>query len=124
MTLQLKPGHNLNDEEVARLEALLALEYPDEDLEIIVEDAPAAEEKPPAASANVLQRLVVLVITGMAGVYLVNPTAGVLELIPDVVPVLGNLDEATALALLISGLGYFGVNVGWLTTIFHGLQRK
>ena len=25
MTLQLKPGHNLNDEEVARLEALLAL---------------------------------------------------------------------------------------------------
>lgn len=123
MTLQLKPGHNLNDEEIARLEALLALEYPDDDIEIIVEDSPAAEA-PPAASANLLQKLIVLVITGVAGLYLINPGAGVLELIPDVVPVLGNLDEATALALLVSGLGYFGVKVGWLTTIFHGLRRR
>lgn len=34
-------------------------------------------------------------------VYLINPTAGVLELIPDVMPVVGNLDEAGATALVI-----------------------
>ena len=37
----------------------------------------------------------------MAGVYLLNPTAGVLELLPDNLPVLGNLDEGAAAALLI-----------------------
>ena len=40
--------------------------------------------------------------------YLLNPTAGVLEFIPDVLPVIGNLDEATATAGLLyslSGLG-------------------
>ena len=36
----------------------------------------------------------------VGGVYLVNPTAGVLELIPDNLPVLGNLDETGAAFLL------------------------
>lgn len=34
-------------------------------------------------------------------VYLVNPTAGVLEFIPDNIPFLGNLDEAGATTMLI-----------------------
>ena len=40
--------------------------------------------------------------------YLLNPTAGVFEFIPDVLPIIGNLDEATATAGLLyalSGLG-------------------
>jgi hypothetical protein len=36
----------------------------------------------------------------VGGVYLVNPTAGVLELIPDNFPIVGNLDEAAAAFLL------------------------
>jgi hypothetical protein len=36
----------------------------------------------------------------VSGVYLFNPTAGLLELIPDNLPVVGNLDEATAAFLL------------------------
>lgn len=40
--------------------------------------------------------------------YLLNPTAGLFELIPDVVPFVGNLDEATASMLLLSALRYFG----------------
>ncbi len=48
----------------------------------------------------------------VSGIYLLNPTAGVFELIPDNIPVIGNLDEAAAVAILISCLAYFGVDIG------------
>ena len=47
-------------------------------------------------------------------IYLVNPTAGMVELIPDVVPFIGNLDEATATALLLGCLSYFGIELPFL----------
>ncbi|MEM9281106.1 MAG: hypothetical protein AAGA96_04710 [Verrucomicrobiota bacterium] len=47
-----------------------------------------------------------------SAIYLFNPTAGFLEFIPDNIPVIGNLDEAAAAALLISCLAYFGVDLG------------
>lgn len=34
-------------------------------------------------------------------VYIINPTAGVLEFIPDNIPLVGNLDEAGATAMLL-----------------------
>lgn len=40
-------------------------------------------------------------LTGLIGlIYLLNPTAGLIELIPDNLPLIGNLDEGVA-ALLI-----------------------
>jgi uncharacterized membrane protein YkvA (DUF1232 family) len=36
--------------------------------------------------------------------YLLNPTAGVLELIPDNIPLIGNLDEAAATTLVLWGI--------------------
>jgi uncharacterized membrane protein YkvA (DUF1232 family) len=60
---------------------------------------------------------------GLAGVlallYLLNPTLGVFEFIPDNIPLVGNLDEATASAVLISALRYFGWDI---TTLFR--QKK
>ncbi len=47
-------------------------------------------------------------------VYLLNPTLGFFELIPDNIPVLGNLDEAAATLLVLSCLAYFGVDLGGL----------
>lgn len=41
-------------------------------------------------------------------IYLLNPTAGFFELIPDNIPLIGNLDEAAAVALLLMCLRYFG----------------
>jgi aminopeptidase C len=41
-------------------------------------------------------------------------TAGILELIPDNIPFIGNLDEAAAAAMLISCLAYFGLDIGAL----------
>jgi hypothetical protein len=50
-------------------------------------------------------------ITGVISlIYLINPSAGILELIPDNIPLLGNLDEAAATALLLSSLRYFGAD--------------
>jgi len=41
-----------------------------------------------------------LLLGAVSGIYLFNPTAGVLELIPDNLPVVGNLDEAGTAFLL------------------------
>lgn len=41
-------------------------------------------------------------------IYLLNPTAGIFELIPDNIPIIGNLDEAAAMTLLLMALRYFG----------------
>ena len=37
-------------------------------------------------------------------VYILNPTAGTLEIIPDILPIIGNLDEGVASVLLWYGL--------------------
>ena len=44
-------------------------------------------------------------------VYLLNPGAGVFELIPDNIPIIGNLDEAAALTILLLCLKYFGIEL-------------
>ena len=40
----------------------------------------------------------------LSAVYILNPTAGVIELLPDNLPVVGNLDEAAMVTLLIACL--------------------
>ena len=45
------------------------------------------------------------ILAGLVGaiciVYIINPTAGLIELIPDNAPFIGNLDEAGVTAILI-----------------------
>jgi uncharacterized membrane protein YkvA (DUF1232 family) len=47
----------------------------------------------------------------LAVLYLLNPTAGLFEIIPDNLPIIGNLDEAAAVALLLMCLKYFGIDL-------------
>ena len=47
----------------------------------------------------------------MATLYILNPTAGLFEFIPDNLPLVGNLDEAAAVALLLMCLSYFGIDL-------------
>lgn len=54
------------------------------------------------------QDLSVIGVAMFALFYLINPTAGIFELIPDNIPLIGNLDEAAAVFVLISALKYFG----------------
>lgn len=57
---------------------------------------------------------------GIVGlIYLLNPTAGVLELLPDNIPFIGNLDEATAVLLLTNTLRYYGVDLSNLWASRH-----
>lgn len=43
-------------------------------------------------------------------IYLINPTLGVFEFIPDNIPIIGNLDEAAATAGLWVALSNLGLN--------------
>ncbi len=64
-----------------------------------------------------MKPLVVAFIGIISLVYLLNPTAGFFELIPDNIPFVGNLDEATACALILAALRYFGIDLtGFLRT--------
>lgn len=60
---------------------------------------------------NVGTTIVVSALGVLSTLYLLNPTGGFIELIPDNFPIIGNLDEAAATAMLISCLAYFGVDV-------------
>lgn len=46
----------------------------------------------------------VYIMAAIGVVYLLNPTAGVFELIPDILPGIGNLDESIAVMLVIAGI--------------------
>jgi len=48
-------------------------------------------------------------------VYLINPGAGFLEIIPDNFPIIGNLDEAAACAIILAVFRYYGID---LTSFF------
>jgi uncharacterized membrane protein YkvA (DUF1232 family) len=50
------------------------------------------------------RRLIAFGAIALGIVYLINPTAGVFELIPDALPFVGNLDEAAATTLVIWGI--------------------
>ncbi len=52
------------------------------------------------APKNIPTPVLVLSIL-LSVVYIINPTAGFIEFIPDNIPFIGNLDEAGATALLI-----------------------
>ncbi|MBK7096786.1 MAG: DUF1232 domain-containing protein [Saprospiraceae bacterium] len=46
-------------------------------------------------------------------IYLINPTAGVFELLPDNLPFIGNIDEGLAAWILYSSIEYFrGKKIG------------
>lgn len=47
---------------------------------------------------------IVYLLTFLGVVYLLNPTAGIIEIIPDIAPWVGNLDEGAAALLVWQGL--------------------
>lgn len=44
------------------------------------------------------------ILIGISGLYLLNPSAGVWEIIPDNLPIIGNLDEVAAVLLIMDSL--------------------
>jgi len=67
-----------------------------------------------------MKKLYVATIGVLSALYLLNPGFGIFEFIPDAMPFVGNLDEGTAVFLLLSSLAYFGIDLrdvfgGWWT---------
>jgi hypothetical protein len=58
-----------------------------------------------------MKKLLIHVIGLTSLLYLLNIGIGVIELIPDNIPIVGNLDEATATILLINYLRYLGIDL-------------
>lgn len=63
---------------------------------------------------SLLKNLFVALTGVLSAVYLLNLGFGGVELIPDILPGIGNLDEATATVLLLNCLAYFGFDAGRL----------
>lgn len=55
-----------------------------------------------------VMKVILVIFAGLLSIiYLLNPTAGILELIPDNIPFIGNVDEGLALFILYSSIEYF-----------------
>lgn len=59
-----------------------------------------------------MKKILIICVGMISFFYIINPGAGIFELIPDNIPFVGNLDEATATTLLLSVLAYFGIDFG------------
>lgn len=68
----------------------------------------------PRKSNGIGTKFLALIGTIFSVLYLLNPTGGFIEAIPDNFPVIGNLDEATVTALLIYCLSVLGVKLPFL----------
>lgn len=58
-----------------------------------------------------MKSLLVALVAILSALYLINPTAGIIEFLPDNLPFVGNLDEATAAAVLLACARYFGFDL-------------
>lgn len=56
--------------------------------------------------SNPFYKLLAIVLSILSIIYILNPTAGVIEILPDNIPFIGNLDEAGATAILIKCIYY------------------
>lgn len=75
--------------------------------EIAGTDLPVQVPPPrPRKRKTLLGMLGALIVVLVCLIYIANPTAGTIELIPDVIPIIGNLDEAGAGAALVFALSY------------------
>jgi uncharacterized membrane protein YkvA (DUF1232 family) len=67
-----------------------------------------------------LKKILIIGLGIVSIVYLLNPTAGVFELLPDVIPFAGNVDEGLACYILYSVIEYMrGRNIGMFKTNTH-----
>ena len=73
---------------------------------------------------SIQEDIVVFIVGFVCLIYLLNPTMGVFELIPDNIPLIGNLDEVGATALLFYALRHFGYDVINLFNNFKAAQDR
>jgi len=68
-----------------------------------------------------MKNIIVIFMGIISLLYLLNIGVGIIEAIPDNIPFVGNLDEASAAVLLLMCLRYFGID---LTKIFKKSSKN
>jgi hypothetical protein len=63
---------------------------------------------------RLIKEMFIVGLAAVALIYLMYPSLGIFELIPDAIPVIGSLDEATATIILINTLRYYGLDISRL----------
>lgn len=58
-----------------------------------------------------MRKIFLIFIALLCVIYLVNPGAGFIEIIPDQLPFIGNIDEVTVTILLLKILKELGLNL-------------
>jgi hypothetical protein len=74
----------------------------------------ANQPQPQTQSRPFFMHLIMLFLGALAVLYMLNPTLGI-DLLPDNLPLLGNMDEGGAMILLLGVMRYYGLD---LTGIF------
>jgi len=60
---------------------------------------------------RLVKEMMILGLGFVSVVYLIFPTLGIFELIPDAIPLIGSLDEVAATGLLLNVMNYYGINM-------------
>lgn len=60
---------------------------------------------------RLLKEMLIIAFGVLAVIYLINPGFGVFELLPDNLPLVGNIDEGLATAILLAVLRYYGLDI-------------
>ena len=60
---------------------------------------------------RLFKEMFIVFMAAFAAIYLTFPTFGVIEFIPDFIPIFGSLDEATATLILINTARYYGFDL-------------
>lgn len=61
--------------------------------------------------SRLLKEMILIFLGLFATIYLLFPTLGVFELIPDAIPLVGSIDEAGATLIIANVLNYYGINL-------------
>ncbi len=69
---------------------------------------------PPRKPTSRLKKVIAVLVACVSALYLINPTLGLFELLPDALPLIGNLDEAFFTLALVSALGALGLELPFL----------
>ena len=68
-----------------------------------------------------LGTLIALAGIVVSGIWMLNISCGIFE-IPDNLPIVGNLDEAFFMIVLLSSLAYFGIEIPFFKNRYSALQ--
>lgn len=61
--------------------------------------------------SRIFKEMFVIGLGAIGVVYLMYPSLGVFELLPDALPIIGSIDEATATLLVVNVARYYGIDL-------------